>query len=87
MASVARPRSMSLSHAKGVAMPDHLELQETFHFRPRWWWDPVPPWVFKDLDPRIVIDLAQVQLDVQEAVLKAQLDAIGRTREVLQQVK
>lgn len=68
-------------------MADRPEFSEMLQFRPRWWWDPIPPWLFKDLDPRVVVELVQVQLDVQEAVLKAQIEAIGRTREVLQQVK
>lgn len=68
-------------------MIDRPELAETLQFRPRWWWDPIPPWVFQDLDRRIVVDLVQVQLDFQESLLKAQVKAIGRAREILQQAK
>ena len=59
-------------------------LQEIFRFRPRWWWDPVPPWVLQGLDRSIVAQLGVISLQTERAMLDVQAKALDQTIEVLQ---
>ena len=60
---------------------------ELLQFKPRWWWDPIPPWFLQELDRGMIVELVRVQLDMQETVLKQQVKAIAATRQILQQMK
>ncbi len=55
-------------------MTDQPQLPEALHFRPRWWWDPVPEWLFRYLDKEVVVEIAKLQLEFQQAVLAKQLE-------------
>jgi hypothetical protein len=63
------------------------QLQETFQFRPRWWWDPVPDWVISHLTPEVVRELGTLQIEAQRTVLKAQLEALDKSLVVLNRKK
>jgi len=63
------------------------QLQETFQFRPRWWWDPVPDWVLDHLTPDVIRELGALQIEAQKTVLKAQLDALEKSHAVLNRKK
>ena len=55
------------------ALPDILE------FRPQWWWDPLPPWIFEQLQPAIVKELAIIKMEFEHQVLQAQLKAVEQS--------
>ena len=63
--------------------PGRPELAEPFQFHPKWWWDPVPPWLFQYLEKELVVEVAKVHLDYQRVVLEQQLDAIGKVAEIV----
>ncbi len=56
--------------------------REMFAFRPSWNWDP-PPELLRGLDKSILIELAQVKLQVEIQMLQAHLDAAKQTAEIL----
>lgn len=60
---------------------------EVLHFRPKWWWDPVPDWLLTHLDKTLVRELAIAQIEFQKTVLDAQLKAVDRTLGVLSKMK
>jgi len=64
-----------------------VQLQDTFHFRPRWWWDPVPDWVIDHLTPDTIRELGTLQIEAQRTVLKAQLEALDKSLAVLNRKK
>jgi hypothetical protein len=68
--------------------PAAQQLSEALAFHPEWWWDPVPwPWLREQLDPRVIRELAVVQVELRKATLEANLKATQRTLEILQKVK
>jgi hypothetical protein len=68
---------------------DPNELANILQFRPPIWWDPVPDWIWRRLedvlDKRVLVELAAVQIEAQQAALQAQLDALGKTAGLLRQ--
>jgi hypothetical protein len=58
-------------------------LPDLLQFRPWPPWDPVPWWILRYLDERVVRDLAVVQLEAHRAVLEVQMKSIERTLGVL----
>jgi hypothetical protein len=63
-------------------LPD-AALPEALQFRPWPPWDPVPWWILRFLDERVVRELAVVQLEAHRAVLDAQAKSIEKTIGVL----
>ncbi len=67
-------------------MGDHPvvpNLEPILRFNPKWWWDPIPPWLLDRLDRAAVAQLALAQLELQRTVLEGQLKANERTMEVI----
>ena len=65
--------------------PRPPQLHETLHFHPEWWTDPLPPWLFTaDLDRRILVELAAVQLEAQAAMLDTRANFARRAMEIVQ---
>lgn len=58
--------------------------EDLLRFNPRWWWDPVPPWVLDQLDRSILVDLAAIHLEAQITVLESQVKAAQRTLDIIQ---
>lgn len=58
-------------------------IPDVLQFRPRWWWDPAPPWLVTQLDKNILIELARVQMQLQKEVLAAEQKAIDASLAVL----
>lgn len=54
------------------------ELSEELLWKWKIWWDPVPPWVFKELDDEVQKQVVAVSLEAQAQVLRTQADAIAR---------
>jgi hypothetical protein len=64
------------------------QLPDVLAFHPEWWWDPVPwPWLREQLDPRVIRELAVVQIELRKAALEANLKATQKTLEILQKAK
>jgi len=66
-------------------LPPHqsAEIPELFRYRPWQIWDPVPPWLLRILDDRVLRELAVVQLEAQRSALDVQAKSIDRTLGVL----
>jgi hypothetical protein len=69
---------------------ERFHLPDVLQFHPRWWVDPVPPWLFQHLDREQVIELTRIKLEQHVKVLEAhltetqaQLDATRQTLEKL----
>jgi hypothetical protein len=62
-------------------------LSEVLEFRPRWWWDPIPPWILEELRPELKRELVQIHLELEMGVLEAQMKSIQRSMEVLQRMR
>jgi len=58
-------------------------LPEILQFNPRWWWDPVPWWLIKELDRTVLTELATEQLRLQKEVLGAQIKSIDASLAIL----
>jgi hypothetical protein len=58
-------------------MPKEIkeEISALFRFRPWPPGDPIAPWVLSELDKAQLIQLAQVGLELNQAILKAQMEA------------
>jgi hypothetical protein len=64
-----------------------VQIQDTFQFRPRWWWDPVPDWVLDQLGTTTIREIAVIQMQTQLAVLEAQQKALEQSIGVLRKGK
>jgi hypothetical protein len=62
-----------------------FELQEALRFRPKIWWDPVPDWLFQQLDPEILFSLARISIQLQREMLEVQLRGVDEITKVLDQ--
>lgn len=62
-------------------------LAETFQFRPRWWWDPVPDWVMDHLSAAVIRELAVINMQSQMAVLDVQRKALEQSMAALRKTK
>ncbi len=67
--------------------PERPQLAEMLQFRPKLWWDPVPPWLFQYLDKELIVEVARVQLDFQRVALEQQLEAVGKVAEIIGRIK
>jgi hypothetical protein len=47
-------------------------------------WDPVPPWIFDQIDERVRAQLFLKDLEVQRVMLQTQLEALNGKIEILQ---
>ena len=65
--------------------PEQFALQEAFRFRPHPHWDPVPDWVLAHLDPRILRQIAVIQLKFQRTTLEQQAKAIAEVERLVGQ--
>jgi hypothetical protein len=59
--------------------PQQFDLPELLQFKPWPPWDPVPWWILRHLDERVVRELAVIQLETHRAVLDVQVKSIERT--------
>jgi hypothetical protein len=58
-------------------------LADSLIFRHRWWWDPVPDWLIKEIDRNALRELGIAQIQLQRAVIEAQLKAVDQTLAIL----
>jgi hypothetical protein len=54
------------------------ELSDELLWKWKIWWDPVPPWVFKELEEGIQNQIVAISLEAQAQMLRAQADAISK---------
>lgn len=52
-------------------------------FNPGWIKDPVPWWLISQLDKGSLVQLAQVQLQLQQTVLESQLKAVQQAQQII----
>jgi len=52
-------------------------------FNPGWIKDPVPWWLISHLDKNSLVQLAQVQLQLQQVVLESQLKAVQQAQQII----
>jgi len=60
-----------------------IQIPEVLQWRPKWWWDPIPPWVREDLIVKIGPELTKIQLNKVEKMLEAELRAVRETQKLL----
>lgn len=64
-----------------------FQLAEELQFRPKWWWDPVPPWILERIELTDLARLAVTQLEIEKARLEGQIkvteQAIGIVRKLV----
>lgn len=70
-----------------MALPPRAELNELLQFRPHPIGDPVPWWLFQELEKNVLVELAQISLQrqreelaVQSKALDAAIQAIAKVR-------
>jgi hypothetical protein len=63
------------------------ELAEALQFRPRWWWDPVPPWLRDHLDIKVIQELAVIQLEKRMRILEIEQIAVKETISAIKNVQ
>ncbi len=65
--------------------PVRQPLPEVLNVHPEWWTDPLPPWLFvAELDKRVLVELAAVQLEVQAQMLEQRAGAARKALEIVQ---
>jgi hypothetical protein len=64
----------------------HDELREQFKFFPWPQVDPIAPWLVNQLDKVTLVQLARVGLELNNAILNAQLKANTQAQEILKGV-
>ena len=60
-----------------------LEIADLLQFRPKWWWDPIPPFL-ENISDRLGLDLTRIQLQKRQAMLQAELEAISQTLKAIE---
>lgn len=63
-----------------------LAATDVLAFRPGHLCDP-PPWFIRELDFRVLRELAINEVEMHKSILKAQIEAANRTLEILAKVK
>lgn len=58
---------------------ENEHLPEMLRYQPWPPWDPVPWWILRVLDDRVIRQVAVIQLESQRAVLEVQQKAIEKT--------
>jgi hypothetical protein len=66
---------------------ENITLAEALQFRPRWHWDPVPPFLREHLTLDLVRELTTIQLQKQMRILEIEQIAIKDTLNVIQNMK
>jgi len=54
------------------------ELSDELIWKWKIWWDPVPPWVFKELNEGVQQQLVAISLEAQAQVLRTQAEAFSK---------
>ena len=54
------------------------ELSDELVWKWKIWWDPVPPWVFKELDEGVQQEVVAISLEAQAQVLRTQAEALSK---------
>jgi hypothetical protein len=68
-------------------MAEDVSLAEALQFRPRWHWDPVPPFLREHLTLELIQELTTIQLQKQMRILEIEQIAIKETLNAVQNMK
>jgi hypothetical protein len=63
-----------------------FQLTEDFQFKPKWWWDPVPPWLLERLDISDLARVAATQLEIHRTMLEGQVKAAEQSLEIVRKL-
>jgi hypothetical protein len=72
-----------LRTGKEYGMDEKSPLAESLRFNPRWWVDPIGPWLYDLLEKDAVTQVARIQLEFVRDTLARQAEAVGQVIEVL----
>jgi len=67
--------------------PDIQLTESLLRFNPKWWWDPIPPWLSEHLTIDVARELTRIQLNKQLRVLEVEQKAVQETLSALQKLK
>lgn len=71
-----------------VAPPSDIQLSENLlRFNPKWWWDPVPPWLFEHIKVDLARELTKIQLEKQMRMLEVEQIALKETINAIEKIK
>jgi len=65
-------------------MANYEQIAPVFRFDPDWVKDPVPDWIFRRLDDRVLVELSEVYFDARRIALTAELEMLERVQSVVQ---
>jgi len=63
------------------------QLHPMLQWRPIDPWDPVPDWLLRVLDDRLVLEIGKAQLEFEKTLFQARLDLANKSLAVLSSVK
>lgn len=67
--------------------PDIQITENLLRFNPKWWWDPIPPWLSEHLTVDLARELTRIQLTKQLRVLEIEQKAVQETLNAIQKLK
>lgn len=71
-----------------VAPSTDLRLSENIlRFNPKWWWDPVPPWLLEHIKVDLARELTKIQLEKQMRILEVEQIALKETLNAIERIK
>lgn len=68
-------------------LPDTQPFDNILRFNPKWWWDPIPPWITDHLTVEIARELTKIQLDKHMRMLEIEQIAVKETLNALEGLK
>jgi hypothetical protein len=63
------------------------QLHPLLQWRPIDPWDPVPDWLLRVLDDRLVLEIGKAQLEFEKTLFQARLDLANKSLDVLSKAK
>jgi hypothetical protein len=59
-------------------------IAPVFRFDPDWVKDPVPDWIFRRLDERVIADLSKVYFEARRTALTQELELVERVQAIVE---
>lgn len=73
---------MAVGPSTDVRLPENI-----LRFNPKWWWDPVPPWLFEHIKVDLARELTKIQLEKQMRILEVEQIALKETLNAVERIK
>lgn len=71
-----------MPHTSEFQLPENI-----LRFNPKWWWDPVPPWLHEHLTIEVARELTKIQLEKQMRMLEIEQIAVKETLGAIERIK